>query len=236
MHDTGSDISAFFPARMSAEAAADELRSQGIPDDNIVVQEPGGSGFLDGVKRFFSGEQLDAPEEGGAILVVRDAQQDIVAPVIESNGGRMESAGMNGAYRDETDDIDDDSDGGTMQLHEERLNVTKHPEKQGEVRLKKEVVTTQQDVDVPVKREEVVLTRHRIDEPDDSAEIGEGEEIRIPVLRDEVSVEKERITTEEVGVEKRDVESTQHVSASLQKERARLETDGQVGTTLDDRD
>ncbi len=219
MDDGSNQIRAFFPDRASADAAADELRASGVDNGDIAVQGSEGGGFLDGVKRFFSGEELDGSNGDGALLVVQRADRETLEPVLARYGGRMGATETNG---------------GTMKLHEERLNVTKHAEKEGEVRLTKDVETRQEEIDVPVKREEVLLTRRRVDEPEDRAELGEGEEVRIPVLRDEVQVEKEVVTTEEVGVEKRPVEETQHVSASLRKERARLETDGHVGATLND--
>jgi uncharacterized protein (TIGR02271 family) len=182
--------------------------------------ETSGHNFLDAVKRLFGGE-TDTSERGGAVIKMR-GNLSSAAPIVERYGGQI------------ADGAAQESDGGRMTLHEEQLDVQKHEAKQGEVRLTKQVVTDQKEIDVPVNREEVILSRHKIDEPDDDATIGEGEDIRIPVMRDEVDVDKRTVATEEVGVEKRDVQSTEHVSAAVQKERARLETDGRVGTTLDD--
>ncbi len=219
VQDTSSQIRSFFPDRIAAESAADDLRSQGVPEEDIELQTSEGAGFLDGIKRFFSGSDDRGSYERGVILTVR-SERDSALPIIERYGGRIAESR--------------EAESGTMKLHEERLDVHKEAEKQGEVRLTKEVVTSQKEFDVPVNREEIVLNRRRVDEPDEDAKIGEGEEVRIPVMREEVSVEKHPVITEEVAVEKRDVQTTEHVSASVQKERARLETDGRVGTSFND--
>jgi uncharacterized protein (TIGR02271 family) len=228
LQESTTEISAFFPDQISADTAAQELRSANIAQGDVNVHPSGGAGFLEQMKRFFTGEQVDSSENRGAILTVL-AQREAARPIIERYGGRI---GTSSDYRSNGYQSDDES--GTMKLHEERLNIQKQPEKQGEVRLTKDVVTSQEEVDVPVMREEVVLNRRRVDEPDDDAQIGENEEIRIPVMREDVSVEKRPVVTEEVGVEKRGVQRTEHVSATVQKERARLETEGRVGTTLND--
>ncbi len=217
-------ISAYFSDRPSAEAAADAIQQQGISPQNISL-ESSGETFLQTVKRLFgAGNGSAGSENSGCVLYVQGADPDVVLPVIDRFGGKTDTG----------TDSENESESGTMTLHEERLDVQKHEAKQGEVRLGKQVVSSQEELDIPVNREEIVLTRHRVDREDDDASIGQGEEIRIPVMRDEVSVDKHTVATEEVGVEKRDVQSTEHVSATVKKERARLETDGRVGTTLND--
>lgn len=242
--ESTNEVSAFFSDRISADTAAEELRGSGVSDNAIRIEsEPSSAGFLEGVKRFFSGEEAQESYERGAILTVR-GEQDSVLPIIERYGGRVGTGNGNGVNGDgmtrsrasSATGAQSAEEGGTMKLHEERLNVQKEEAKQGEVRLSKEVVTERQEFDVPVKREEVVLNRRRVEQPDDGAQISDGEEIRIPVMREDVSVEKRPVVTEEVGVEKREFERNQHVSATVQKERARLETDGRVGTTLKDVD
>src|SRR5947207_3096866 len=70
----------------------------------------------------------------------------------------------------------------TIKLHEERLNVAKEPVTTGEVSVRKEVVKDRQKIDVPVEREEVVVTRRKAHGPASRSDIHEQtEEIRIPV-------------------------------------------------------
>ena len=114
-----------------------------------------------------------------------------------------------------------------LQLREEQLDVEKERVQAGEVRLRKEVVTEQRNVEVPVTREEVVIERHAAagDEPDEGA-IGEGEEVRIPLMEEEVRVEKTPVVREEVSVRKRQVQDTERVSETVRREEARIESQG----------
>jgi len=100
----------------------------------------------------------------------------------------------------------------SLKLREERLNVTKDREQTGEVNLRKEVVTEQKTVNVPVTHEEVVIEQHAVTGGQvDNTPIGEGESIRVPVSEEQVNVSKNTIVTGEVGISKRDVQGTQQV-------------------------
>ncbi|MFD2612686.1 YsnF/AvaK domain-containing protein [Paenibacillus gansuensis] len=120
-----------------------------------------------------------------------------------------------------------DRDQGHITLHEERLEVDKEKVQTGEVRLHKEVIEERQTVDVPVKREEVVIERNPVSGRDaDTASFTEGETIRIPVSEERVEVTKKPVVTEEVTLGKRTVEDTKHVSETLRKEKADLDRSG----------
>ena len=114
-----------------------------------------------------------------------------------------------------------------LQLREEQLEVDKERVQKGEVRLRKEIVTEQRTIEVPVTREEVVIERHAAaaDEPAEGA-IGDGEEVRIPLMEEEVRVEKTPIVREEVSVRKRQVQGTERVSETVRREEARIEGQG----------
>src|SRR5262249_43321200 len=81
---------------------------------------------------------------------------------------------------------------------EEELRATKTPVEKGEVRVRKEVVTEQQTVDVPVEREEVVIERRPARRKSGGA-VGGAEEIRVPVHEEQVRVEKDAVAKEEVS-------------------------------------
>ena len=116
-----------------------------------------------------------------------------------------------------------------LQLQEEQLDVEKERVQVGEVRLRKEVVTEQRNIEVPVTREEVVIERHAAaaDEPAEGA-IGEGEEVRIPLMEEEVRVEKTPRVREEVSIRKRQVQDTARVSETVRREEARIESEGET--------
>jgi len=116
-----------------------------------------------------------------------------------------------------------------MQLQEEKLEARKRPVKTGEVKLRKEVVTEHKTLDVPVTREEVVIERRPASGRRASSDtIRAGEEIRIPVREEEVTVAKTPVVREEVRVGKRQVRDTKRVSGTVRKERARVESQGAV--------
>jgi len=118
---------------------------------------------------------------------------------------------------------------GTVQLKEEHLHAQKTPVQTGEVRVRKEVVTEQKTLNVPVEREEVVIERHPVSgRPATSADLRPGEEIRIPVREEKVHVEKEANVVEEVSVGKRKVQDTEHVTGTVRKEQLKVEREGDV--------
>jgi uncharacterized protein (TIGR02271 family) len=117
----------------------------------------------------------------------------------------------------------------TVELREEELRARKEMVEAGEVEIRKDVVTEQRTLEVPITREEVVVERHPIegrrvsDRP-----IGETESIRVPVREEEVTVEKRPVVREEIEIGKRRVEETEQVSGTVRREEARIEREGDV--------
>lgn len=129
-----------------------------------------------------------------------------------SPDGRMDrgKAAMGGRGRPGTDDK-------SLTRSEERLNVGTEQVETGRVRLRKYVVTEEQQVTVPVRHEEVRVEREPITRGESGAEIGEAEQDVVlhaekPVVRKEtVPVERARLRTETVSEE-------QTVSGKVRKE------------------
>ncbi len=232
MNDAGT--SAYFSRREDAQAAVEELQALGIPASNIEMQTSGGTshaGFMESVKRFFSGEPLDDYASGAVVRVLGGNSAQAVAVLQrcggDVRGGDVRGIDVRGEYA--TDEAKDEQ---RMRLHEERLSVNKETQQAGEVRLRKEVVTENQQIDVPVRHEEVYVERRAAGVQDDvsDADFGDDREVRVPVMREEVTVETHPVVTEEVAIKKRQVEETQTVGGAVRKERARVETDGDVNT------
>src|SRR2546421_5491355 len=116
-----------------------------------------------------------------------------------------------------------------LKLREEQLRAQKQPVETGEVRLRKDVVTEQKSVDVPVSREEVYVERRPGSGQPTDQPIGEGETYRVPVREEQVTVEKQAVEREEVGMGKRPVEETKRVSDTVRREEAHVEREGDVG-------
>src|SRR5436309_4325897 len=116
-----------------------------------------------------------------------------------------------------------------LKLSEEQLRVQKQPVETGEARLRKDVVSEQQSMDVPVTHEEVYVERRPGSGQPSDQPLGEGETYRVPVRDEQVSVEKQAVEREEVGMGKRPVEETKRVSDTVRREEAHVEREGDVG-------
>lgn len=117
--------------------------------------------------------------------------------------------------------------GDRIQLFGEVLRVHKERIQRGEVRLRKDVITENQTIEVPVVREELVLERVAVsgDTPAPSANIGQGEEIRVPLSEETVRVEKQPVVREEVVVGKREVADVARVGDQVRHEELRVDGD-----------
>ena len=116
-----------------------------------------------------------------------------------------------------------------IQLLGEVLRVHKERVQRGEVRLRKEVVSDSQNIEVPVTREELVIERVPGKGREASGQVGSGEkEIRVPLSEERVNVEKKPVVNEEVVVGKRQVQDTKRVADTVRREELRGEHEGDV--------
>jgi uncharacterized protein (TIGR02271 family) len=98
----------------------------------------------------------------------------------------------------------------------------------GEIRVGTEIVSEERTLEVPVTREEVTVERHPVDRRPSDRPIGDEEAIRVPVHEEEVTLEKRPVVYEEVNVGSRAVRETEHVSGTVRREEARMDTEGDV--------
>jgi len=116
------------------------------------------------------------------------------------------------------------SDDARLQLREEELVAHKETVETGQVQLGKDVVSVERTLEVPVTREEVTIERHPVDRRPSDRPIDEhAATIEVPVRAEQVELEKRAVVYEEVGVAKREVQSTQTVSDTVRREEARIE-------------
>ena len=113
-----------------------------------------------------------------------------------------------------------------LPLRAERLQLGKQMVQTGEVRLRKEIVTEQQNIDVPITREEIVVERHPGSGQVSDTPIGQEETIRIPVYEEQVNVTKIPVEVGEVAISKRTVQENRRISTTVRHEEPRLETAG----------
>jgi uncharacterized protein (TIGR02271 family) len=111
-----------------------------------------------------------------------------------------------------------------IQLLGEVLRVHKDRISRGEVRIRKEVITEQQTVQVPVTREELVIERIPVDAQSAPAgTIGADSEIRIPLTEEVASAEKQTVVREEIAIGKKQIEDVQQVAGSVRHEELAVE-------------
>jgi uncharacterized protein (TIGR02271 family) len=188
---------------------------------------------------------------GGAIVTVSDSNRAAEAEqILAANHGKVryeDAAGAVGTdYRATpaidaadstgrdvtgTGDVDRRPDAASntavdrVQLFGEVLRVHKERIRRGEARVRKDVITESQTIEVPITREELVLERVAVpgDTPASSANIGGGQEIRVPLAEDRVRVEKVPVVTEEVRVGKREVADVARVGDDVRREELRVD-------------
>ncbi|WP_337175359.1 YsnF/AvaK domain-containing protein [Paludisphaera sp.] len=131
---------------------------------------------------------------------------------------------------DKAKDVVRDAYERTIPLREERLKVTKRPVEAGSVDIRKEVITEDKTITVPVEREEIVIERHAASgQAVQGGMKGAGaEEIRVPLRKEEVEIGKETVVTEEVSVGKRTVHGTEKASGTVRKEELKVDKHGDV--------
>lgn len=117
----------------------------------------------------------------------------------------------------------------TVQRSEEELRVEKREHEAGTMRVRKRVRTDRERIEVPKKRVEVTVERVPVEgatpvEGGISAtpEIGE-EEIVIPIVEEEIVVEKRTVVKEEIHIHKQVVEDVEIVEEDVRKEEIEID-------------
>jgi uncharacterized protein (TIGR02271 family) len=101
---------------------------------------------------------------------------------------------------------------------EEELRAGTREREVGAVRVRKRVRTEREQIRVPKRREEVSVERVPVDREAPEAEIGEEVEVEVPVVEEEVVVEKRPVVKEEIRLRKDLVEEEEVVERDVRKE------------------
>ena len=119
----------------------------------------------------------------------------------------------------------------------EELRVGKREKAAGEVEVKKDVETEKVRQPVTLRREEIDIERRPVSGTAAAGEVEiTAQEIRVPVVEEEVVVEKRPVVKEEVIISKRAIEEQQTVEADVRTERIDVERHGDVRANDRDRD
>jgi uncharacterized protein (TIGR02271 family) len=195
-----------------------------VEEDYFVVSE----GFFFPSERYIPAAAVRAVEEGTVLLSVSKDE-------IDARGWntpeaiQMEQAAPQSEQAHTGPEPGEAADEAHLDIREEELHVEKRTVQSGEVHVSKDVVTEREEIDVPRRHEEVEIDyRPSATHPPAEGQIGEDEEIRVPLYEEQVNVEKETVVTGEVDISKHEVEETEHYSDDLRKERLRVEREGDV--------
>ena len=161
---------------------------------------------------------------GAAGTVDRDADRRDV------DGRVAADRDVNAGGRDVRDGDRRGVEGEQVVAHEERLKVGTEQREAGKARLRKRVVTENQQVEVPVQREELVVEREKIDPNSAEARTGKidpkgGVDETVTLREERPVVDKETVATEKVNVGKRTVTDSETVSGEVHKEQIDVDTD-----------
>jgi uncharacterized protein (TIGR02271 family) len=253
-----SRVVAFFSDRNDAYRALSRLKEAGFSNDRIGLAVGSGqkatqeydSSFWQKVKDFFTGEDhhedtsfhdVSTPmgwtddryryyergiASGGAVVKVMGDRINEAREILQRNGGDLRESGFetSGSAAGTTGVQAEQR----IQLRGEMLRTYKERVQRGEVRLRKDVITENQTVQVPVTREELVVERTPGSGQPVSGGIGRDQEIRVPLSEERVRVEKQPVVNEEVRVGKRQVQTSQQVSDKVKHEELRIDKEGEV--------
>lgn len=111
-----------------------------------------------------------------------------------------------------------------LQLHEEKLDISKKWIQTREVKMHKEIITTEKTVTVPVNRVELVIENVNLDEESS----GNVEIIRIPISEESIEVIKKTVILEEVSYYIKQYHDNKPITETLKKEKLNIETLGAV--------
>ena len=196
---------------MTVELGVDGVGSVTVPTlcpSTVKVTVP------DGVEmNWISAEQSNSSVIVGDIAIIKMFRRVTDGPHPEAEMGRY---------------LTENGFANTPALLGEVLRVHKDRISRGEVRLRKEVITEQQSVQVPVTREELVVERIAGDDVTPvQGSIGADKEIRIPLSEERASLGKQTVVREQVAVGKRAVEEVRNLDSDVQHEELRVEDETQ---------
>ena len=115
-----------------------------------------------------------------------------------------------------------------MQRTEEELRAGTREREAGRLNVRKRVRTEREQTSVPTRREEVCVERAPINEEGTGAEIGE-DEVSVPVVEEEVVVDKRPTVKEEIRVRKDVVEDEEIVEEYVRKEEVDIDDQTERG-------
>jgi uncharacterized protein (TIGR02271 family) len=183
-----------------------------------------GKGLIFHSERYVPVSTITAVEDNTVHLGVTKAE-------VEHEGWDTipDTAGMTGTsgMTDTTDRRRGDADAVDMDVVAEQLDVDKHQVERGSVRVHKDVVEEDVQVNVPVRKERVRVERHAAtgERTGTDEYTFQEEDIEIPLRGEEVEVRKRPVVTEHVRIGKDVEEHDEQVTGRVRREDVHIEGD-----------
>lgn len=115
-----------------------------------------------------------------------------------------------------------------MELREEQMKISKNKIQTGQVSIHKEVLTEEENITVPVKREELVIEKTVFNPQTHDKSDDHTETIRIPISKERIHIHKEPVTLEDISVKNHQYKEIEHITETLKKEIPYINTNGDV--------
>jgi len=193
-----------------------------IDEDNITIEK----GWF--FRKDFVVAYDDIMDVRGDQITLRQTREELESGRMDMEEREYGFAREESGYESDVGGYERGAEETRIPLREEELEARKR-EREGEVRIHKDVYTETQHIDVPVQKEEVVVERVPVEERRSTEAAGAGafreEEIRIPVKEEEVEVTKRPVVKEEVRARKETTTEHRDVSGEVRKEEVSVETD-----------
>jgi uncharacterized protein (TIGR02271 family) len=235
-----------------AKQAIDDLRHAGFRDDEISVDGHAAraGSLIDHLASTLTGHEAEngvfsdglvgkGVPENEADYYQQELNAGYTVVAVESYGHQQEASDILhhfGAY--DASSLQEESDR-VIPVREEELRVHRQEVVTGEIVIRKEVITEQKTITVPVTREELVIERRPGPGQPSDQSMFQGEEMAVEVLKDggmlrivlreeQVSVQKQTVVKEEIFISKRPIQEIKHIQETLRREEAHIERVGQV--------
>jgi len=220
----------------AAEPYAGEAAKETFNDHFLTPEEYGSDDVHDSLAdlsvpsehaRYF-GHRLGTSPEGAVVTVKAEGREEEAIGIIQANGGDIGEEADRYDYGTETPKA---AGAQNIQLYGEVLRVHKDRISRGEVRVRKEVTTTTQTVEVPVTREELVVERVPVSGQVPAAGATfDSEEMRIPLSEERATVSKQAVVREEVRVGKKQVTNVETLDEQVRSEELKIDQNIKDGT------
>ncbi len=232
----GGDVEPYADERSNGDLASREVTPGGGSTANTAYGAPDLHGTMTDLsvsedRSKYMSHRFGNSSAGAVVTVKAEGRAAEAEQIFKSCGGDL---GNDSADYDYANTSTSAAVGGeqNIQLLGEVLRVHTDRVSLGDVRLRKEVVTEMQTVQVPVTREELVIERHAVaGNTAANGQIGDANEIRIPLSEERASIDKSTVVREEVSVGKRSVEDVREVSNEVRHEELIVDDQTKAGRT-----